>query len=451
MNNSRGNLTGLALMENEGDDGYLYVGSEDGKLFQVQFNRSRKDCALQPELRTVERPGQPSKSRVFSGGSPLGGAPNAALVAIAVAVVAVAIIGSLIYEWHRLRAGRERGVLLDEQRPSSIEEGGALDTWGIMPSRVKQLPFRILSECTDKFSEGRRIGEKGAFGKVYRGSLDGKEVAIKVMTGELTDNKRSQFVAEVNTLSGLNHDNLVQLVGWPRGSATFTPPIIHRDVKSSNILLGEGSGEKLHVVVADFGLAAIGERVLGTGHDHIVMTSHIGGTFGYMSPEYMLRGELSEKNDVYSYGVLVLELLTGRKVVTPAPSGLAWQTLVEWVKPFLRGGVVQSGSMEMPYPILDRCLWDQVAGESMKKMVISVFQLACEWVQEEYGSRPAMREIIQRIHNMFLEVGWDGLTVMMVDLENDVDDGAEPPHDVSGEDDCMFRGASSTFPDQTSY
>ncbi|GBG90641.1 hypothetical protein CBR_g50987 [Chara braunii] len=220
------------------------------------------------------------------------------------------------------------------------------------------------------------------------------------------------------------------------------PPIIHRDIKSSNILLGKGSGEKLHVVVADFGLAAIGERVLGTGHDHIVMTSHIGGTFGYMSPEYMLRGELSEKNDVYSYGVLVLELLTGRKVVAPAPSGLGWQTLVEWVKPFLRGAVVQSGSMEMPYPILDRCLWDQVAGDSIKKMVMNTFGLAWEYVQEEYGSRPAMREILQRIHNMFLEVGWDGLTVMMGDLENDVDDGAEPPHDVSGENDCTFRAAS---------
>ncbi|GBG86922.1 hypothetical protein CBR_g44377 [Chara braunii] len=136
---------------------------------------------------------------------------------VAGTVVAVVIIASLICLWRRARrrpAGPERPLEVGEQATSSLIKDEALDAWGLMPSRVKQLPFRILSECTDKFSEGRRIGEKGAFGKVYRGSLDGKEVAIKVMTGELTDIKRSQFVAEVNTLRGLNHANLVQLVGY---------------------------------------------------------------------------------------------------------------------------------------------------------------------------------------------------------------------------------------------
>ncbi|GBG70388.1 hypothetical protein CBR_g6516 [Chara braunii] len=473
-----GTFAGLALMENEvGEDAYLYLGSEDGKLFEVQLNRSGRGCVLEAEPAVESKQSNPT-----------------VLVTAVVAgtAVAIVIIASLICIWRRARrrpAGPERALEVGEQATSSLPEDEALDAWGIKPSRVKQFAFRVLSECTDKFSEDRRIGEKGALGKVYRGSVDGKEVAVKVMTGELTDIKRSQFVAEVNTLCRLNHANLVQLVGYclagdhcilvypffrggslhgrlfpkaitgkdakapdadqivedpsppltllERMSIAFQVakglgylhdaarrPIIHRDVKSSNILLGEGSGKKLHVVVADFGLAAIGERVLDTGHDHVVMTSHIGGTFGHMSPEYMLRGELSEKNDVYSYGVLVLELLTGRKVVGPAPSGFGWQTLVEWVKPFLRGAVVQNGSMEMPYPILDRCLWDQVAEESMKKMVMSAFGLAWECVEEEYGSRPAMREIIERIHSMFLEVGWDGLTVMMVDLENVVDDDA---------------------------
>ncbi|GBG70387.1 hypothetical protein CBR_g6515 [Chara braunii] len=488
-----GTFAGLALMENEvGEDAYLYLGSEDGKLFEVQLNRSARGCVLEPEPSIPPAPEDAVESAPSI--SPASGDVITVLVTAVVAgtVVAIIIVAILICLWRRARrrpAGPERALEVGEQATSSLPEDEALGAWGIKPSRVKQFAFRVLWESTDKFSEGRRIGEKGAFGKVYRGSLDGKEVAVKVMTGELTDIKRSQFVVEVNTLSGLNHANLVQLVGYclagdhcilvypffrggsldgrlfpkavtgkdakapetgqivedpsppltlmERMSIAFqvakglgylhdaaSPPIIHRDVKSSNILLGEGSGEKLHVVLADFGLAAIGERVLDTGHDHVVMTSHIGGAFGYMSPEYMLRVELSEKNDVYSYGVLVLELLTGRKVVGPAPSGFEWQTLVEWVKPFLRGAVVQSGSMEMPYPILDRCVRDQVAEESMKKMVMSTFGLAWECVEEEFGSRRAMREIIERIHSMFLEVGWDGLTMMMVDLENDADDDA---------------------------
>ncbi|GBG70390.1 hypothetical protein CBR_g6518 [Chara braunii] len=404
-------LTGLALMENEGgEDTYLYVGSTDGRLFEVQLNKSGRDCVLEaePSIPPAAEGAVESKPSIppASGGA-VEAKPSSPTVlvttVVAGTVIAMVIIASLICIWWRARRrppGPERPLEGGEQATSSLIKDEALDAWGIKPSRVKQFAFRVLSECSDAFCEGRRIGEKGAFGKVYSGSLDGKEVAIKVMTGELTETKRNQFVAEVNTLSGLNHANLVQLVGYclagdhcilvypffrggslhgrlfpkavsgkdakapdtdpsvenpsppltllERMSIAFQvakglgylhdaarPPIIHRDIKSSNILLGEGSGEKLHVVVADFGLAAIGERVLDTGHDHVVLTSHIGGTFGYMSPEYMLKGELSEKNDVYSYGVLVLELLTGRKVVAPAPSGLGWQTLVEWVKPFL--------------------------------------------------------------------------------------------------------------------
>ncbi|GBG81860.1 hypothetical protein CBR_g34043 [Chara braunii] len=350
-----------------------------------------------------------------------------------------------------------------------------MDFWGLRPSRVKQFGWKLLSDCTENFSETYRIGDKGAFGKVYRGSLDGKDVAIKLMTGELTDVKRNQFVAEVNTLSAVNHVNLIQLTGYcqegnqcilvypyfrggclqerlfphtanqrehaedspppltlqERISIAFQiarglqylhddakPPIIHRDIKSSNVLLGDGCGDRLYVVLADFGLAAIGERVLDTGHDHVVITSHSGGTFGYKSPEYMLRGELSEKNDVYSFGVLVLELLTGRKVVTRAPSGVGWQTLVDWVKPFLRGDseTAQDPSLDRPRGILDLSLWNQMAGDSTRQMVMNNFRLAWECVHEDYGSRPSMRAIVQRFHSMLLDVGWDFL-IRTMDME----------------------------------
>ncbi|GBG81850.1 hypothetical protein CBR_g34033 [Chara braunii] len=252
---------------------------------------------------------------------------------------------------------------------------------------LEQFGWKLLSDCTENFTKTYRIGDQGAFGKVYRGLLDGKDVAIKVMPGQLTDVKRNQFVAEVTTLSAVNHVNLVQLTGYcqegnecilvypgfssaahrERMSIGFQiarglqylhddakPPIIHRDIKSSDVLLGDGCGDKLYVVLADSGLAAIGKRVLDTGHDHVVITSHIGSTSGYMSPKYMLRGELPEKNDM--------------------------------------------------------------AGDSTRQMVMNTFRLAWECVHEDFGSRPAMRAIVQRFHSMLLDVGWDFL-IRTMDME----------------------------------
>ncbi|GBG92285.1 hypothetical protein CBR_g55054, partial [Chara braunii] len=300
------------------------------------------------------------------------------------------------------------------------------------------------------------------------------------MIGELTDPKRRQFISEVNTLSGLNHANLISLVGYcvegghcalvypffgggslhdrlfPKPSSepgadpppeerrcafrpltlqermsiifqvakglcylhdAARPPIIHRDIKSNNILLGTGSGERLHTVVADFGLASIGERVLGSAREHVVLTSHIGGTFGYMSPEYMLKGELSDKNDVYSFGVLVLEVLTGKQVLAPAASGVGWQTLVDWVRPFLQvgddnGPVVRKQGVELPYAILDPCLREQAVEYPIRQMVMATITLAWQCVQYDYRSRPAMRDIVQYIHNLLVEAGWQRLTAM---------------------------------------
>ncbi|GBG92864.1 hypothetical protein CBR_g57544 [Chara braunii] len=373
----RAAFRGLALHEDH-DEVRLFLGASDGNLFQARIYTGRL-WSCKSESRRLQ---------YFPGSDPFRQEKE-----------------KWDAEARRLDSVEPNPPLanhdLGNQHRPVPSQPTALDSWGLDTSRVKSFPLKDLTDCTHGFSDVCRVGAEGAFGKVYRGSLQGAEVAIKLMIGELTDAKRKQFISEVNALSGLNHANLISLVGYcvegghcvlvypffgggslhdrlflkpssepgadpppeepPRAFRPLTlqermsiifqvakglcylhyaarPPIIHRDIKSNNILLGTGSGERLHTVVADFGLASIGERVLGTARELVVLTSHIGGTFGYMSPEYMLKGELSDKNDVYSFGVLLLEVLTGTKVLAPATSGVGWQTLVEWVRPFLQDG-----------------------------------------------------------------------------------------------------------------
>ncbi|GBG77470.1 hypothetical protein CBR_g23918 [Chara braunii] len=363
----------------------------------------------------------------------------------------------------------------------------ALDNWGLDTSRVKSFPLKDLTDCTHVFNDVYRVGAEGALGKVYWALLHGAEVALKVMIGELTDAKRKQFIAEVNTLSGVNHANLISLVGYcvERGHCVLVypffgggslhdrlfpkprsalrpltlqermsiifqvakglcylhdaarPPIIHGDIKSNNILLGTGSGERLHTVVAGFGLASKGERVLGTARDHVVLTSHIGGSFGYISPEYMQKGELSDKNDVYSFGVLLLEVLTGKQALAPADSGAGWQLLVDWVKPFLQdkddhGSVVRDQGVELPYAILEPCLREQAVEDPIKQMVMGTIALAWQCVQYDYRSRPAMRDIVQYIHKWLVVAGWHRLTAM-TDVSSRLVDLSKLPEGDDGE------------------
>ncbi|GBG77313.1 hypothetical protein CBR_g23643 [Chara braunii] len=266
------------------------------------------------------------------------------------------------------------------------------------------------------------------------------------MSGELTPAKRRMFITEVNALTRLHHANLVQLIGYcdegnrsilvypyfPGGSLYARlhkretavpgrpllppltlmerlcialqiakglaylhdgadPPIIHRDIKSSNVLLGDGAGKKLRVVVADFGLATIGERVFGTEHETMVKTSHMAGTFGYMAPEYMRSGILSEKIDVYAFGVILLELLTGRNAVSPNPSGMGWQTLADWAKPLLESADgVKAGMTLTLSEILDPCLRNEEVGLTFDRVTAETLRLASKCVVEEHDSRPKM-------------------------------------------------------------
>nr|CAB3458212.1 unnamed protein product [Digitaria exilis] len=213
-----------------------------------------------------------------------------------------------------------------------------------------------LQEATRHFSKKNKLGE-GGFGCVYKGILpDGQGIAVKKLLGS-TGRGLHQLHNEVLVLAELQHKNLVRLQGFcshqndtmlvyeyikngsldnflfgnlvttdysKRNALSWEQQyniivgiakgilylheessmrIIHRDLKANNILLDNNMEPK----IADFGLA----RLLGEGHTH-TRTSKVAGTFGYMAPEYVMRGSVSPKIDIFSFGVLVLETVTKR-------------------------------------------------------------------------------------------------------------------------------------------
>ncbi|XP_065851866.1 probable receptor-like protein kinase At2g42960 [Euphorbia lathyris] len=229
--------------------------------------------------------------------------------------------------------------------------------------------LRDLEFSTNRFAAENILGE-GGYGVVYKGRLiNGTEVAVKKLLNNLGQAEK-EFRVEVEAIGHVRHKNLVRLLGfciegvhrmlvyeyvnngnleqWLHGAMrhhgiltwearmkvllgtakalaylheAIEPKVIHRDIKSSNILIDDEFNAK----VSDFGLA----KLLDSGESHI--TTRVMGTFGYVAPEYANTGLLNEKSDIYSFGVLLLEAVTGRDPVDYArPADEI--NLVEWLK-----------------------------------------------------------------------------------------------------------------------
>ncbi|GBG67384.1 hypothetical protein CBR_g521 [Chara braunii] len=403
---------GLALHD-DGVDLYLYVGTSDGDIIELQLNRSLLlSCANVP-------PPSSSPPPVYNRRH------NDHMIAIAAAAVSATILFLLllmaivvVYIWRgkkqvqserplrstesqETRSSSHVDVDMSEGLPEASNCGSGEE---IHPSQLTLFSLQDLEQCTDNFSSSHKVGETGAFGRVYRGVVDGMEVAMKVMIGKLTDMKRRQFLAEINTLSRVHHANLIQLIGYCHSSDRailvypyFPGGSLHarlheRVVDASTQLLyapltllerirvASQIAKGLSYLHEDFGLAAIGEIVFGTTHEVFVQTSHVAGTYGYMSPEYFLEGFLTDRNDVYAFGVIRLELLTGRRVVMPSPSGTGAETLVSWVKRFLG-----DPSVDLPHAILDVALCKGYPMEvnSLGDVVVKITYLAMECVEDD--------------------------------------------------------------------
>ncbi|BFG14808.1 hypothetical protein CerSpe_010820 [Prunus speciosa] len=284
--------------------------------------------------------------------------------------------------------------------------------------------LRDLEFATNRFSKENVIGE-GGYGVVYQGNLiNGTPVAVKKLLNNLGQAEK-EFRVEVEAIGHVRHKNLVRLLGyciegthrllvyeyvnngnleqWLHGAMrhhgyltwearmkvllgtakalaylheAIEPKVVHRDIKSSNILLDDDFNAK----ISDFGLA----KLLGAGKSHI--TTRVMGTFGYVAPEYANSGLLNEKSDVYSFGVVILEAITGRD---PVDYGRPAQevNLVDWLK-------VMVGSRRSE-DVVDPNIETRPSTSALKRALLTA--LRC--VDPDSDKRPKMGQVVRMLES----------------------------------------------------
>uniref|UniRef100_A0ACD5UEX8 Uncharacterized protein n=1 Tax=Avena sativa TaxID=4498 RepID=A0ACD5UEX8_AVESA len=253
-------------------------------------------------------------------------------------------------------------VWIQKRRKRSLEQEELYSIVG----RPNVLSYSELRSATENFSSNNLLGQ-GGYGSVFKGKLsDGRFVAVKQLS-EASHQGKKEFATEIETISRVQHRNLVKLYGcclegnkpllvyeylengsldnalfgkgrshldWPtrfeiclgiaRGLAYLHEEssirVVHRDIKASNVLLDENLNPK----ISDFGLA----KLYDDKETHV--STKVAGTFGYLAPEYAMRGHMTEKVDVFAFGVVVLETLAGRpNYYTKADQGKVY--IFEWV------------------------------------------------------------------------------------------------------------------------
>ncbi|XP_017249115.2 L-type lectin-domain containing receptor kinase IX.1-like [Daucus carota subsp. sativus] len=255
-------------------------------------------------------------------------------------------VGILALAYYRKRRnGEEDGdeITFDDTMDGEFERG----------TGPKKFSYHSLAKATKNFAEEQKLGE-GGFGVVYRGFLRALNCDVAVKRVSRTSKQGvKEYASEVKIITRLRHRNLVQLLGWChekndlllvyeymqngsldshlfRGKSLLTWPIrykiaqglasalvylheaceqcvVHRDIKSSNVTLDSNFIAKL----ADFGLARL------VDHEKGEQTTVFAGTLGYMAPECITTGQASKESDVYSFGIVSLEIAGGRKVIDP--------------------------------------------------------------------------------------------------------------------------------------
>ncbi|KAF3433923.1 hypothetical protein FNV43_RR25026 [Rhamnella rubrinervis] len=289
---------------------------------------------------------------------------------------------------------------------------------------VHAFSYNELKVATNNFSLSNKIGE-GGFGSVYKGKLrDGSNVAVKVLSIQSGQGDK-EFMAEIASLTNVNHPNLLRLrggcigggpsrilvyeymennslsyfmlggekrkskfnweirkqicIGIARGLSYIhedvKPHIVHRDIKPSNVVLDKDFNPK----ISDFGLSKLFPE------DATHVTTRVAGTLGYLAPEYAISGRLTRKSDVYSFGVLLLEIVTGRSAID-FDLELGEHFLVDKAWEMYKKGNIEQ--------LVDTKLEMKIVQEAVRFIKVG---LLC--VQEKCSIRPHMSMALKMLNN----------------------------------------------------
>ncbi|KAL2920997.1 Serine/threonine-protein kinase-like protein ACR4 [Bienertia sinuspersici] len=348
-------------------------------------------------------------------------------VVFALFLVIVVSLIALLYVRYRLRNCQCSASRIWKTKKNGGNNGSSKDNPKVRPDleelkirRAKVFSYEELERATGGFKEESVVG-RGSFSSVFKGVLkDGTVVAVKraIMTSDQKKNSK-EFHTELDLLSRLNHAHLLNLLGyceeaeerllvyefmahgslhhhlhgkdkslkeqldWVRRVTIAVqasrgieylhgyacPPVIHRDIKSSNILIDEEHNAR----VADFGLS-----LLGPTDSSSPLAELPAGTLGYLDPEYYRLHYLTTKSDVYSFGVLLLEILSGRKAIDmQCEEG----NIVEWAVPLIKAGDISA--------VLDPILKPPPEIEALRRIA----NVACKCVRMRGKDRPSMDKV----------------------------------------------------------
>ncbi|RCV37234.1 hypothetical protein SEVIR_8G047500v4 [Setaria viridis] len=374
--------------------------------------------------------------------------PVFALIAVAGASIAVAVPCLLVAFFCRqsrrnLKPYCRRRGCSSPSGPALPVSAPDSSSWSFYGSAadacLEKLSLSDLAAATGGFSPDNIIGD-GSFGFVYRAVLpSGTAVAVKRLSGDgAAGAGNREFLAELEVLGSLSHPNLARLLGycaagrdrilvyellergsldawlhggdaeeggggealpWParlrvaRGAAAALaflhhgrrPPVLHRDVKSSNVLLGEGFEAKL----ADFGLARIVRGSPAKSH----VSTQAAGTAGYVAPEIWLGVGATAKADVYSFGVVIIEMVTGQRPSWPVKAKIGEEEvdMVDWAREKIGAGQASE--------ILDPRMGIGAQAKEMDE-VKALLEIAWQCTDSAHKNRPTMEEVVTMLNKI---------------------------------------------------